>query len=331
MIDISSFKATRVLVVGDVMIDRYYWGSVSRISPEAPVPIVKLDRESSRPGGAANVAANAAALGSRVDIVGIVGADADAAELRSNLAGLGIDDQYVMASTTRGTIVKTRIIAHGQQIVRLDREETGSLSPDDTEKLIASVYRLLPNSDLVILSDYGKGALSEKVTHDVLAKCRSLNKPVLADPKGKNFSKYSGATIVTPNRREAAEACKIEESDPDLVLKAGETLLTEFDFENILITESEDGMTLFQSNSEPVHFGTTAREVYDVTGAGDTVIGCLGVAIAAGFPLVEAARVANIAAGLSVQHIGTVPVSFEELHRELRENHADLLAAGTIG
>ncbi|MEQ1764142.1 MAG: D-glycero-beta-D-manno-heptose-7-phosphate kinase [Pyrinomonadaceae bacterium] len=322
MTNIDKFKDTSLLIVGDVMVDRYCWGTVSRISPEAPVPVVRLDRETIRPGGAANVAANAASLGAEVTLIGIVGNDSAASNLRSAIKELGIADSDLVSSESRQTIVKTRILAHGQQIVRLDTEDHSLVEEAECQKIISVVRERIENANLVILSDYGKGLLNDRVALEIIEMCRESNKPVLADPKGKRFEKYAGATVLTPNRREAAEACKIEESDPELVQKSGRALLAEYGVANVLITESENGMTLFRRDGSPVHFSTAAREVFDVTGAGDTVIACLGVAIASGFSPVEAARLSNIAAGLSVQHIGTVAVSFDELAAELNNLEA---------
>ena len=310
---LDNFKNTRLLVVGDTMLDRYWWGNVTRISPEAPVPIVKLERETYKPGGAANVAANAAALGAQVGLIGVVGEDRDAEALDKALDSFDLDLKLMMPSASRRTIVKTRIVAHGQHVARLDSEDVKDLDHPEAEALISELRGLIPGRDLVIISDYGKGLVSERVAQEVISLARSHNVPVLADPKGKHFEKYSGATMLTPNRREAAEACKIEETDPDLVNKAGEQLLNDLELAYVLITESENGMTLFERGKVPTHFDAAAQEVFDVTGAGDTVIACLGVALASGLTTVEAARLANIAAGLSVQHVGTVAVSFEDL------------------
>lgn len=318
MTNISGFKDARVLVVGDVMLDRYCWGTVSRISPEAPVPIVLLHRETTSPGGAANVAANVAKLGGKSSVIGFVGQDQDGDILRSSIRDLGIDHGGLISSESRRTIVKTRILAHGQQVVRLDREESVAISDEDEKRLLASVHEALGLFDLVIISDYGKRSLSDSAMMEIIDLCRKADTPVLADPKGKHFSKYAGATILTPNRREAAEACKLDESDPELVSKAGHQLLEEYRFDNVLITESENGMTIFSRGGDSFHFGTAAQEVFDVTGAGDTVIASLGIAIAAGLPLVEAVKISNVAAGISVKHIGTVAVTFDELESELQ-------------
>jgi rfaE bifunctional protein kinase chain/domain len=310
---LENFKNARLLVVGDVMLDRYWWGSVTRISPEAPVPIVKLDRETYKPGGAANVAANAAALGARVALVGMVGKDRDAESLGEALEAFDLGHNLMIPSASRRTIVKTRIVAHGQHVARLDSEDINALDETETDALLSGVNGLINDQELLIISDYGKGLISETVAREIIGIARSKNVPVLADPKGKHFEKYAGATVLTPNRREAAEACKIEEADADLVTKAGEKLLLDLDLDNVLITESENGMTLFQRNQQPTHFDAAAQEVFDVTGAGDTVIACLGVAMAAGFSTVDSARLANLAAGLSVQHVGTVAVTNFEL------------------
>lgn len=314
---VDNFKNARLLVVGDVMLDRYWWGTVSRISPEAPVPIVKLESETFKPGGAANVAANAAALGSRVGLIGVVGRDRDAEALSEALASYDLNYQKMIQSASRRTIVKTRIVAHGQHVARLDSEDIEELGQSEADALLSEMREIISDQDLLIISDYGKGLISDRVAREIIDIARSQSVPVLADPKGKHFEKYSGASVLTPNRREAAEACKIDESDPHLVAKTGEQLLRGLDFANVLITESENGMTLFQRNQEPVHFDAAAQEVFDVTGAGDSVIACLGVAVAAGLSMVESARLANIAAGLSVQHVGTVAVTVEELRREL--------------
>ena len=317
--DLSKFANTRIIVVGDVMIDRYWWGSVDRISPEAPVPIVKLERETFKPGGAANVAVNAASLGASVNLIGVAGKDAEAELLANTLGGYGIEADSLLRLANRSTIVKTRVVAHGQQVVRLDNENVSEIDQAAREQLIQIFEGLISRQDVqvLIISDYGKGLLTESVVSDLIIQAKSQNIPVLADPKGKHFEKYSGASVLTPNRREAAEACKLEEVLPGLVEHAGRQLLRDLELENVLITEGENGMTLFPRKGESVHFEASAHEVFDVTGAGDTVIACLGVAIAAGLPIVEAASLANIAAGMSVQQIGTTAIPFNELEKQL--------------
>jgi len=298
---------------------RYGWGSVSRISPESPVPIVKLERETCRPGGAASVAANAAALGARGSLVGLVGNDRDAEDLKDAINNFRLSRSGLVPSDTRRTTVKTRIVAHGQQVTRLDNEDIAEISADEFDRLLSDIRENISEHDVLIISDYGKGLVSARFAQELISLGREYNVPVLADPKGKHFEKYSRATALTPNRREAAEACKLEESTPDLVGIAGLRLLIEHELESVLITESENGMTLFRRDHDSEHFDAVAKEVFDVTGAGDTVIACLGTAIAAGFPMVEAARLANIAAGVSVQRIGTSAISAEELRDEVEK------------
>jgi D-beta-D-heptose 7-phosphate kinase / D-beta-D-heptose 1-phosphate adenosyltransferase len=317
--DLSKFSETRIAVVGDVMVDRYWWGSVNRISPEAPVPIVKLERETFKPGGAANVAVNAASLGAKVNLIGVVGNDPEAKILSASLSEHGIGYEGLVKVAKRPTIVKTRVLAHGQQVIRLDNENVSEIDHVSCERLVERITDLLKRQDVdvLIISDYGKGLLTQSVVTELIATSNTQGIPVLADPKGKHFEKYSRASVLTPNRREAAEACKLEDSLFDLVERAGQQLLRELELGNVLITESENGMTLFPKKGESVHFDASAHEVYDVTGAGDTVIACLGVAIAAGLPMIDAASLANFAAGISVQQIGTTAIPVSELQKLL--------------
>jgi D-beta-D-heptose 7-phosphate kinase/D-beta-D-heptose 1-phosphate adenosyltransferase len=295
------------------MLDRYWWGDVTRISPEAPVPIVRLQRDTFVPGGAANVAMNAAGLGAETILFGLVGDDPESRILGERLTAAGISAQHLIVSQERPTNVKTRIIAHNQQVVRVDREVTSSLSSEECCKLIEKLKDAMGSVDVVLVSDYAKGILSTDVLESVFTLAKALRKTVVVDPKGKDYSKYVGATVLTPNRREAAEACNMEIDTPDLTNQAGGRLLSELDLDAILITESEHGMTLFERDTSSAHFDAASKEVYDVTGAGDTVIATLGVALAAGSELFEAARLANLAAGVVVQQVGTAPIKKNDL------------------
>lgn len=315
--DLHSFTQAKILVVGDLMLDRYLWGSVHRISPEAPVPIVSLDRTTVSPGGAANVAVNVAALGANVRLIGSIGADADAEVLAMSLEACGVDTAGFVKASDRSTSVKTRVIAHGQQIVRMDSESIRDLGPADRRQIFDKFDSVIDETDLVIVSDYGKGVVCEPVVASLIGRCRSADKPVLVDPKGKHYEKYSGASILTPNRKEAADACKLDEGTPDLVERAGTQLVSELDLEFVLITESENGMTLFDRSGNIDHFDAAARQVYDVTGAGDSVIACLGVAIAAGLSTLEAVRLSNVVGGLSIEKLGTSGVTLNELRASL--------------
>lgn len=306
-----------MLVVGDVMLDRYWWGNVSRISPEAPVPVINLERNSAKPGGAANVALNVKSLGADVILLSAIGDDAEGSELSSSLAERGISPERLVRIPGRRTSVKTRIIAHSQQVARVDSEQADSLRTGSSEILIRAVEDILPEVDSVVISDYAKGTVTDELLGIVMVRAKSLGKHILVDPKGKSYGKYSGASVLTPNRREATEACKLEESDTDAVQKAGVMLLKECDLDYVLITEGENGMTLFGIAEEPYHLSASVHPVYDVTGAGDSVIACLGVAMAAGLAMREACELANAAGGISVQHVGTHAVTLDELREEL--------------
>lgn len=313
MSELIELKSSKIAIVGDVMLDQYWWGSVNRISPEAPVPVIRHEKTTTAPGGAANVAVNIATLGAEPYLFGCVGSDDEATELASALLSKGVSPEYLLKVQQRRTIVKTRIIAHNQQVARVDREETAYLDEEDSQSLIEKFSAVLHKFELVVISDYAKGTLTPTVLSHVIRESGVAGKTVLVDPKGKDFAKYTGATILTPNRRESAEACKLDESLPMLTIAAGEDLLKTYGFPNVLITESEHGMTLFSQGTEPAHYDAEAHEVYDVTGAGDTVIATLGVALASGFDLPTAVQIANKAAGIAVGQIGTSAIDRKQL------------------
>lgn len=314
---VKKIPSVKILVVGDLMLDRYWWGDVTRISPEAPVPVVRLKDSTYAVGGAANVAANITGLGATVYLAGVIGSDADASTFKDLLSGANISDECVVSSAHRPTTVKTRIIAHNQQVVRVDQETASELDPKDDEMILEGIDRVIEGVDLVIISDYAKGVLTGNILTRLITESRGLGKTVLVDPKGKDFSKYAGASLLTPNRREAAEACHLESESQDLVEKAGNKILSELDLEALLITQSEDGMTLFTKGARPEHLEAAAREIYDVTGAGDTVIACLGSAMATGAGCLAAAKIANIGAGIVIRQLGTTQITAERLLAEL--------------
>jgi rfaE bifunctional protein kinase chain/domain len=305
----EKFSKVKVLIVGDVMLDRYWWGSVSRISPEAPVPVVKLDKTSVAAGGAANVAANVVGLGAETFLVGVVGDDSEAEVLKSILEDSKISSKYLISIKNHQTTVKTRIVAHSQHVVRLDQENTHPINESDESRIYKVIENLIAKADVVIISDYAKGLLSDILLSRLITICRENDKKILVDPKGKDYTKYRDANLLTPNRKEAVEACNLEESEKDLIEKAGTMLLDKISTEAILITQGEKGMTLFQKEGESHNYNALARKVYDVTGAGDTVIATLAVAIGAGLDYFEAANLANIAAGLVVEQIGTTSIT----------------------
>ncbi|MDO4434601.1 MAG: D-glycero-beta-D-manno-heptose-7-phosphate kinase [Alysiella sp.] len=311
---LNRFQAAKVLVVGDVMLDRYWFGDVNRISPEAPVPIAKIGKTEHRAGGAANVARNIAALGGQVALLSVVGNDEAADTLTHLLQQDGIANHLQRGNTP--TTLKLRVLARHQQLIRLDFEEapdTGCL------KTLQTRYNeLVSQYDVVILSDYGKGVLNEVAA--MIASARKANKPVLIDPKGSDYTKYAGATLLTPNRSELKEAIGAWSDEANLTEKA-QNLREQLGLEALLLTRSEEGMSLYQKHNV-VHQSTRAQEVYDVSGAGDTVIASMGLCLAAGYPLSDAMHIANAAAGVVVAKLGTATCSFTELQNALTQNES---------
>ncbi|NCU79175.1 MAG: D-glycero-beta-D-manno-heptose-7-phosphate kinase [Burkholderiaceae bacterium] len=304
--DRNQFSKARLLVVGDVMLDRYWFGDTGRISPEAPVPVVQVAKIDERLGGAANVARNASALGAKTTILGVIGQDEAGKRVEQLLQESGVQSQ-LQADSKVPTTVKLRVIARQQQLIRLDFEETPSQNSLD-EKL-KRFETLLPQVDVVILSDYGKGALEQVSAMIALAKANK--KLVLVDPKGDAYSKYKGATVLTPNRSELRQVIGQWSDEADLTKRA-QSLRQELELSALLLTRSEEGMTLFTEKGTE-HVRAQAREVFDVSGAGDTVIATLAVAMAAGWPLERAMALANRAGGIVVGKLGTATVSAEEL------------------
>ncbi|MGB4811600.1 MAG: bifunctional D-glycero-beta-D-manno-heptose-7-phosphate kinase/D-glycero-beta-D-manno-heptose 1-phosphate adenylyltransferase HldE [Methylophilaceae bacterium] len=305
------------LVIGDVMLDRYLMGEVSRISPEAPVPIVLLKSQQDRAGGAANVAANLALLGIKTHIIGCVGNDNEASILRNLMTNIGIESSAVMQSSQRPTIAKTRILGGHQQMMRLDQENSTNFSEAETTALQASIYAALSGAPtMVILSDYAKGLLSEPICQEIIALCKTKNIPVLVDPKGRDYQKYQGATALTPNKKETAEACNTSTNDPDLMHKAT-ALKTSLNLQFLAVTRGEEGITLLDADTQQMaqshHLPAIAKQVFDVSGAGDTVIATLAAGLMNHLTPLEALELANIAAAVVVGKVGTVPITQHEL------------------
>ncbi len=310
-VTLPDFRRAGVLVVGDVMLDRYWYGATNRISPEAPVPVVKVNTIEERPGGAANVAMNIASLGASSQLIGLTGADDAAIALGKSLSEVKVNCDF-LAIPTHPTITKLRVLSRNQQLLRLDFEE--GFEGVDLQPVLEKIKKALPTMGALVLSDYAKGALSNVSAMIALAK--EVGVPVLIDPKGSNFEPYRGATLLTPNLSEfeaVVGACK---NEAELVEK-GMKLIADFDFSALLVTRSEQGMTLLQPGKEPLHMPTQAQEVYDVTGAGDTVIGVLATVLAAGHSLEEACFLANAAAGVVVGKLGTSTVSPIELENAI--------------
>lgn len=310
---IAEFEKVKVLVVGDIMLDQYLWGRVERISPEAPVPVVKVEKTSLAVGGAANVAANVAGLGAEVFLAGVVGDDEEGRQVKRNITEAGICADYVLKIKSSPTIIKTRVVAHSQHVVRIDREYPLVLNKKEENKLLSLITTLIDKSDVLLISDYSKGLLSEKFLKETIAAAKLKKLPVVVDPKGRNFSKYKGAAILTPNKKEALDAAGITDNTEDSLKIAGQKLLKEADLEALLITRGDEGMTLFDNRNKTFDFKASARHVYDVTGAGDTVTAVLGVALGAKADLRTASEAANIAAGYVVEEVGTTVITRKKL------------------
>ncbi len=315
---LAHFPGKRILILGDVMLDAWVHGSADRVSPEAPIPVLRVQRRESTLGGAGNVARNVADMGGIAVLVGAVGDDGGATEVAAMIRGLtGVEDRLVRLAH-RPTTVKTRYVASRQQLLRVDEEETGPLDDAAHAALLASFLAALPGVDAVLLSDYAKGVLAPAVMRPAIDAARAAGKPVLADPKSLDFGRYRGVSVLTPNRLEASRATGIDCADDESCEAAGRAALTQAGAEAIIITRSERGLTLVPASGPVLHLPTEAREVFDVSGAGDTLIGTLAVALAAGAPLDEAAALANAAAGLAVAKPGTASVGREELADALR-------------
>ena len=311
-LSIPDFSRASILVAGDVMLDRYLFGGTDRISPEAPVPVVRVRETDDRAGGAANVAVNLASLGVNTTLIGVVGQDDEAAALKTVLKQQNINCRFE-AVKNWPTTTKTRVQSRGQQLIRLDREEQGEAGSD---ALLGSLQKALKSASAVVLSDYGKGALGD--VSAMIDLCQNANIPVLVDPKGSDFDKYRGATVLTPNQSEFESVVGVCESDDDLVARA-RTVISELELGALLMTRSEKGMLLVEASDEPVFLSTRAREVFDVTGAGDTVIAVLAGALASGESLAAAAALSNFAAGLVVRKIGVASVSPSEIRAALHQ------------
>lgn len=314
-IELPDFSRARVLVVGDVMLDRYWHGDTGRISPEAPVPVVRIQDEEQRPGGAGNVALNIAALGGQPLLLGQVGEDEAGRALEERLAAAGVDCR-LQRRPGRPTITKLRVISRHQQLIRLDFEQSADGAADEAP-LLDPFRALLGEAEVVLLSDYGKGALHR--VDKLIRQARAGGKTVLVDPKHRDFSCYRGASLVTPNLAEF-EAVVGPCADDEELVRRGLQLAQDFELDALLVTRGEQGMSLLQPGQPPRHLPTHAREVYDVTGAGDTVIGVLAAGLAAGLPLESATRLANLAAGVVVGKLGTATASAGELQQALQEH-----------
>jgi len=309
---LQSLRDRYVVVLGDVMLDEFVWGDVTRISPEAPVPVVDVRRESMHLGGAANVLANLVALGARGSVVGVVGNDGTGERLRAGLRELGMQDHSLIVDETRPSTTKTRIIAHSQLVVRADRESRIPVSAKIEEKIVSCLKDELKRADAFVVSDYDKGVVTPAILREILPVAYE-QVPVLIDPKLRNFNFYRPATLVTPNHFEALRMSDSEDTSDDGSHNAAKVIREKLGCDAVLITRGDRGMMLLGADGEPVYVETAAREVYDVTGAGDTVIAALAGALATGATMIEAASLANHAAGLVVGKVGTATASANEV------------------
>ena len=320
---LSRIGQIKALVIGDLMLDEYLWGKTERISPEAPVQVVDISREDLRLGGAGNVINNLMTLGCQVHVAGVLGDDADGRLLRRLLEEKSVGIQGVLMSPDRTTSRKTRILASNQQMLRIDRESQNPISPEMEVRLADHVRSVAEDFQVILVSDYLKGVLTEGLLKEIVAIGREKGIPVVIDPKGSDFRKYRGATLLTPNRKEAQTASHIAIVDEATLLQAGRSLAEALDLEALVLTRSEEGMTLFPRDGEEIHLPTEAREVYDVSGAGDTVLAMMGLGLAGELSLEEAARLANVAAGIVVGKVGTSTVSPGEILEVIGRRHQD--------
>lgn len=318
--ELTKFK---VLVVGDLMLDEYIWGKVERISPEAPVQVVDVRRDDLRLGGAGNVINNLVALGAAVRVVSVLGDDADARLLLQQLGELGVETTGVVLAPGRVTSRKTRVLASNQQIVRIDRETRATITADHERVLVGHIRAALSDCRVILVSDYLKGVLSEGLLQEIIRCGRTAGVPVVVDPKGDDYRKYRGASVLTPNRKEAQTASGVMIQDEASLCLAGRTLCESLALDALVLTRSEEGMSLFYRGGREIHMPTEAREVFDVSGAGDTVLSVIGLGLATGLSLEEAARISNIAAGIVVGKVGTSTVAPGEILESVGRRHKD--------
>lgn len=314
---IDRFSEARVLVIGDIIMDEYVWGNVSRISPEAPVPVVEVKRETKMLGGAANVIHNIATLGATPILCGVIGKDRTGREILDEIARMDLTSDGIITEEDRPTSVKTRVVAHDQQVVRFDRESRADIRPESIQRILKFIKKNLDNIDAIVVSDYGKGVVSAPLMKGLRQLVQDDSVVIAVDPKTGNFEYYYGVNVITPNHHEAAIFCRFEVFDQETLIRAGNHMLRELNCRSVLITQGKEGMTLFENGGDITHIPTLAKKVYDVTGAGDTVIGTFSLGLATGLDLRSAAIISNFAAGIVVSEVGTSAVSAEDLKKAI--------------
>lgn len=314
---IDRFSEARVLVIGDIIMDEYVWGNVSRISPEAPVPVVEVKRETKMLGGAANVIHNIATLGATPILCGVIGKDRTGREILDEIARMDLTSDGIITEEARPTSIKTRVVAHDQQVVRFDRESRADIRPESIQRILKFIKKNLDSIDAIVVSDYGKGVVSAPLMKGLRQFVQDDSVVIAVDPKTGNFEYYYGVNVITPNHHEAAIFCRFEVFDQETLIRAGNHMLRELNCRSVLITQGKEGMTLFENGGDITHIPTLAKKVYDVTGAGDTVIGTFSLGLATGLDLRSAAIISNFAAGIVVGEVGTSAVSAEDLKKAI--------------
>lgn len=319
---VRAFSGRNALVVGDVILDRYFWGDVERTSPEAPVPVVRLKSQSALLGGAANVVSNLVALGASPAIVGVVGADEEADEIRRLFAGIGVDVDRLVEDPSRPTTVKTRVMAMNQQLMRLDCEETRPLDDSIRKRLVRAFQKELKDAEVVIISDYGKGVLADAICRELILLATGLRKCIVVDPKGIDYGKYRGASVIKPNKKEIQEATGIAVDSPEEMERAAEALQQSAGAHSIVVSRGGEGVSVFEKGKAAVHVSAQARSVFDVTGAGDSFVAAMSLALATGASIPQAAEIGNAAGSVVVGKLGAATVDQSELLRALQPGHA---------
>ncbi len=316
---VNRLPKARVLVIGDLILDEFIWGDVERISPEAPVPVVWVKSESFMPGGASNVASNLQALGATPFLCGIIGKDERGKLLAGELQKRGMDTNGLIVDGARPTTMKTRIVAHHQQVVRVDREKTSEISGNVLDQILAYIRKQMQKIDALLIEDYGKGVVSARLIQEVVSMAKARKKIITVDPKEDHFDYYQGVTVITPNHHEAGNAVGIKVNGDESLRRVGRELLKLLRCDSVLVTLGENGMCLFETKGKVTHIPTVAQEVFDVSGAGDTVIAALTAALSVGATMEEAARLANFAAGIVVGKVGVAVATRDELIERIVE------------
>jgi D-glycero-beta-D-manno-heptose-7-phosphate kinase len=314
---IHRFPEARVLVIGDLILDEYIWGDVSRISPEAPVPVVEIIKDEKRLGGAANVVHNIVSLKGQAGLCGVIGDDTYGREVIENIKGLGLKTDGIFKDPMRCTSIKTRVLGHNQQMMRIDREKKKAVDSDITQKILNYLKENLNRTDAIIIADYAKGVITPSLMKGVRDLTADTDIIIGVDPKPANFHCYQGIDVITPNHHEAEAFCRFEINDEESLIRAGKKMLDELACRSVLITRGKDGMALFENGRNPEFIPTEARKVFDVSGAGDTVIATFCLGLASGMDFISAAIISNIAAGIVVGEVGTSVVKVDELIKTL--------------